>query len=157
MATSRVPAALDVLLAALRAAPGLVGIRVCDGPEVLDGAAQAALWVGYDGDPEGDDASVTSSSKWAGLGARARDETFAITCAVAVMTGASSTTAVRSQRQRAYELFAVVEDIVRSDPSLGLPSPSRFAVTDGDLYQEPIEGGTRARLVFTVTAEKIRI
>jgi hypothetical protein len=157
MATSRVPAALDALIAALRGSSALTGVRVYDGPELADGAVEEGIWVGYNGDPDADEPAVAATQEWAGLGARAKDEAFSVTCCAIVRSGSTAAETVRAARNRVYVLFAGVEDAVRADPSLGLPKPAWFSTTAASLFQEPTTAGTQARLVFTVDAQKTRI
>ncbi|MEU0041318.1 hypothetical protein ABZ063_47185, partial [Streptomyces sp. NPDC006333] len=69
MPTSRVPALIDALVSALQAAPDLSTVRVVDGPLVTDSAAREWVFVGYDGDDEGDFITAATIQEWAGLGA----------------------------------------------------------------------------------------
>lgn len=145
-ATSRVPATIDALVTLLRA----TGITVWDGPLVV-GDYSDAVFVGYDGDPDGDFATADVDSEWAGLGARARDEEFDIVCAAVALVGDDIT---KLARDNAYALTEQVETVLRANPSLGLgPPTSPMFVAEfkrGNTYTEPNESGYQVRIVFAV-------
>jgi hypothetical protein len=154
MATSRVPDVIDALVAAFKAAPGLAGVKVFDGPPVTGSPLKAAVFVGYDGDPdEQEGLAVEFSQEWASIGQRARDEAFTVTCAVLAWSGA---TAVRAVRERAFELLAAVEDALRAAPDLGQPPPTIVAFASGSLHQAQSHEGMVCRIPFQV-AVKTRI
>lgn len=148
MATSRVPALINAVLAALRSAPGLSGVQVVDGPLVTASAAQEWVFVGYDGDPEGDFTTAETEQTWAGLGARAKSESISLTCCVLVQRGSAE---VSTCRDRTYAIFGSVEDVLRSDPSLGLPSPTTTQVASDSFHTEQTSNGVQGRLTFAVT------
>src|SRR5690348_11079979 len=118
---SRVPDLIDAIVAALRTAPALSTVKVIDGPIVTDSAAQEWVFVGYDGSDEGDYITATTQQEWAGIGAKKKNEEITLTCAVLVQRGSID---VRSCRVRTFEVFAAVEDVLRADPALGLPTPT---------------------------------
>jgi hypothetical protein len=150
VSTSRAPAAIDALAALFAAAPGLSGVEVVDGPTVTGDPLHEALFVGYDGDPDGAGEAVTFEQTWAGLGAKAKDETFAITCAVVAWGG---DTAVREIRLRAFALLAEVENILRADPSVGLPPPTVVAMASGSLVQAQRQSGMECRIPFQIAVQ----
>ncbi|YCK35176.1 hypothetical protein ACNF49_14135 [Actinomadura sp. ATCC 39365] len=154
MATSRVPDVLDALVALFGSAPALDRVKVFDGPPVTGSPVTDAVFVGYDGDPDGDGGqAVEFTQEWASIGQRARDETFTVTCAVLAWRGS---TAVRPVRERAFALLAAAEDALRADPSLGLPPPTVVAVAAGSLQQAQWHDGVACRIPFQV-AVKTRI
>lgn len=146
MATSRVPDAIDAIVTALVAAD----LTVYDGPEVADPSDTEAVYVGWDGDPDTDEPSVTTTQQWTGPGSRTKNEDIAITCA-AVSWGGD--TAVKARRDAAYALFAAVEDALRpgTGPNLGLPPPTVFSLSSSQLHQEQTDAGLQARLIFTIS------
>ncbi|RPE44162.1 hypothetical protein EDD90_7392 [Streptomyces sp. Ag109_O5-1] len=148
MTTSRVPDLIDALVAALQASGGLTGVKVVDGPVVTDSAAEEWVFVGYDGDPEGDFTAATAQQEWAGLGAKKKNEDITVTCAVLVQRGSTD---VRACRVRTYEVLAAVESVLRADPSLGFPTPTVCAVTEHAFHPEQTPDGIQGRLPFTVT------
>lgn len=150
MATSRVPAAIDALLAILRADVGLSGVQVLDGPPVGDMADQDYVAVGWQ--PDSDEA-VQIVQTFAYAGARARDEEFAILCWLDTWTGDSD---VRARRLRAFELLAVVENAIRaSGANPEAPTLSNSVLwsqfTAGVLKQANTDQGVRAGIAFTVS------
>ncbi|MGW5259693.1 hypothetical protein ACWEQG_01880 [Microbispora sp. NPDC004025] len=150
MTTSRVPAVIDALVALYKNAPGLAKVSVVDGPPVTNNPLHEAVFIGYDGDPDGEGQAAEDAQTWAGIGARSRDETIQITGAVVVWRGS---TKVRPVRQRAYELFGVVEDVLRADPSIGLPPPTVAEIASGGLYQAQRQSGIEARVPFLIKVQ----
>lgn len=148
MGTSRVPDLIDAFVPRLEASPDLSTVKVVDGPLVTDSAAQEWLFVGYDGDEEGDFIAATTQQEWAGLGAKKKNEDIVLTCAILVQRGSTD---VRSCRVRTYEIFAAVESVLRADPSLGFSTPTVCAVTEHTFHQEQTPDGIQGRLPFTVT------
>lgn len=154
MAASRVPDAIDALMAVFAAAPALDGVHVFDGPPVTGSPLKDVVFVGYDGDPEGDGGqAVEFSQEWSSIGQKAKDETFTVNCAVLAWRGS---TAVRPVRERAFALLAAVEDALRADPSLGMPPPTIVAFASGSLQQAQWHDGITCRIPFQV-AIKTRI
>lgn len=151
--TSRIPDALDNLIALFEAAPGLAGVKVLDGPTVTNDPLNEMVCVGYDGDPEGEGQAADFTQEWASIGQKAKAETFTITCAVVVWRGS---TKVRPVRVRAYALLAEVENALRADPSLGLPPPTVVAFASGGLFQAQRQSGMECRIPFQI-AVKTRI
>lgn len=142
MSTSRVPATIDALVAALTGA----GVTTWDGA-VVSGDFENAVYVGYDGDPDGDFKTVVMDQEWAGLGARARTETFDIICCAYVLSGAADT---KSVRDTVYGLLATAETTLRANPSLGQASTFVAAIKPQELFTWPTTGGVQGRLVFHV-------
>src|SRR5687767_12189367 len=89
MANSRVNAAINALVTLARTA--LTDVPVYDGPDVGDGAALEAVFIGYDGDPTSEEPSVSFTQEWAGLGNNAKNEAFTITCGLLVWSGDTGT------------------------------------------------------------------
>ncbi|MGW4426380.1 hypothetical protein [Streptosporangium sp. NPDC004631] len=156
-APSRTPAVIDALTvrftAAIAAAAGMERVRVLDGPAVTAETDTELVYVGWDGDPDGDGQAVEATQDWAGIGARARDETLQVTCSVIVWSG---DTAMRPRRDRCYAILGVLEAALRADPSLGLPPPTVAALAAGNLWQAQTSAGAEVRVVFAV-AVKTRI
>src|SRR5215470_17872349 len=144
---SRVPELIDNLVAALQAAPGLDGVQVVDGPLVSSSAAREWVFVGYDGDPEGEMQAASASQEWAGLGAKAKNEIIALNCCVMVLDGS---TEVKPARDRAFAVFGDVESVARSDVALGLPPPTVCSIAEHSFYAEQTTDGLRGRLPFTI-------
>lgn len=150
--TSRAPAVIDALVALCRTAPALAGVTVQDGPQVTSKHLKAVVCIGWDGDEDNDQA-VEAQQEWAGLGAKAKDETLQVTCAALAWHGSTTTKPVRD---RAYALVAAVEDALRADPSLGFQPPTVVALATGNAFQRQTADGAQCRVVFTI-AIKTRI
>ncbi|MFD4343406.1 hypothetical protein ACFWQ6_00740 [Streptomyces coelicoflavus] len=154
MAPSRVPELIDNVLAALKLSPELAKVKLVDGPLVSDSAASEWVFVGYDGDPNGEYSTASTSQTWAGLGAKAKNEDISLTCAVLVRRGSTD---VRACRRRTFEIFAAVEAVVRADPSLGMPPPTVCSITDTAFFTEQTDRGIQGRLPFTLATNPTRI
>lgn len=147
---TRVGAAIDAIYDALIAAD--LGVDVWDGP-IVSGNSGDTIHIGYDADPEGDAQAATSHQQWAGTGgSRKRDESIDITCAAVVLVG-DSTPRWKPTRDRAIALIDAVGQVLRANPSLGQPPPSRAELIPGDYFQENGPVGYQARFVFTVHIE----
>jgi hypothetical protein len=146
MATSAVPAAVDALLAILRAAPGLV-----DGPPSTSLTDRKRIHVGWQ---SGTDAAVALEQDFAYAGARRRDEAFEISC-YAETRGDGKEMVL--QRAAVFELVAAVETALRAtDAAPTAPTLNGTVLwahlTTGNLSQAQAEG-TVCGLAFTITCQ----
>lgn len=148
--TSRVPAAVDALVALCRASTALAGVDIVDGPPIIDLSNPELVAVGWQ---PADGASVTLTQDFASAGARRRDEDFTIACYAEARSG---DTDIASRRTRAFELVAAVETTLRATneapeaPTLN--GTVQWAhLTAGDLVQEQATTGAIVGLNFTVT------
>lgn len=140
---TREPDAIDAAVAAFRAAD----LTTWDGA-VVTGEQGDCIFVGYDGDPEGDFQAVESNQEWAGIGARKRDEEFDIICAAWCQRGDSD---IRAIREAVYALTAAAADALRDDPSLGQDPPFVAEYRPGELFIIPDEQtGLEARRTFRI-------
>jgi hypothetical protein len=151
MPTSRVPAAVDALLAILRARPALADVEVVDGPPVVNLTALRRIHIGW---APSADAAVTLQQEFAGAGARTRDEEFSITCYAEARSGDKD---MRAQRDAVFALVAEVEQALRATSEMP-DAPTLLGtvlwahLTAGDLIQVPAEGSL-AGLSFTVACQ----
>lgn len=150
MATSRVPAAVDALLAILGAAPGLDGVLVLDGPPWQNFTGQERIYVGWQ---PSEAPAVTLAQDFNAAGARTRDEEFTINCYAEAWSGGTD---MQPQRARVFELVAVVEAALRAtDAAPEAPTLSGTVlwahVTSGDLAQDQTTDGARASIPFAVS------
>jgi hypothetical protein len=149
MATSAAPAAVDALLAILRAAPGLGGVRVIDGPPSNNMTEQHRVYVGWS--PGGEQA-VDIQQSFASAGARRRDEEGLISCYAETRAGDKD---MSLRRVRAFGIVAAVEEALRAtDASPEAPTLNGTVLwsqlTTGSLTQESSDTEALAGLVFTV-------
>lgn len=150
MATSRVPAAVDALLAILGAAPGLDGVLVLDGPPWQNLTSPERIYVGWQ---PSESPAVTLAQDFNAAGARTRDEEFTINCYAEAWSGGTD---MQPQRARVFELVAVVEDALRAtDAAPEAPTLNGTVlwahITSGDLAQDQTTDGARAGLPFAVS------
>jgi len=151
MMTSRVPAAVDALLAILRAAPGLADVTVVDGPPVVDLTALKHVFVGWQPTAQ---AAVSLTQDFNSAGARTRDEALAIACYAEARAG---DTDMQARRTEVFALVGEVETALRATNTAPTAPTLNGAVlwahlTAGDLTQVQAEGSL-AGLAFTVTCQ----
>lgn len=153
VATSRVPATIDYLVAAFTAAATLGAanppVAVYDGPVDTEAPDQLILWVGMD-DPDSGEAPVAADSdtEWAALGALAQTEQFSIHCVAEAWGGSDD---VRAIRLIVFGIVAAVEALLRADVSLGGTLPSGQArLTGSQLRQNNVKEGAVARVAFRI-------
>lgn len=151
MLTSRVPAAVDALLAILRARPALAGVRIVDGPEPVNLTDRRRIHVGW---APGADSAVSLQQEFNGAGARTRDESFAIHGYVEVRAGDKD---MAARRTDAFALVGEIEQALRAtDAAPEAPTLNGTVLwahlTAGDLTQAQAEGSL-AGVVFTVTCQ----
>lgn len=146
---SRAPEVVDAIYNLVDAAAP-ADVRVYDGP-LADQDPADAIHIGYDADPDVLGDAVTSSQDWAGLGAKKRNETLTVACAIFLLDGAAD---IRAARIRGYGLLAVVEDAIHPAPSMGLSAPTWAGVTSSRLLYIPSEDtGLEVWLGFTITVQ----
>ncbi|ARF75683.1 hypothetical protein B7C62_28075 [Kitasatospora albolonga] len=148
MATSAVPAAIDALLAILRAAPALGGVRVIDGPPGVNFTEKDRIYIGWS--PASEQA-VEIQQRFASAGARLRDEDAAITCYIETRRGDKD---MSLRRSRAFEMLAAVETALRATGAAPAAPTLNGSVlwaelTAGSLVQVQ-DNGAMSGLVFTV-------
>ena len=147
--TSRVPAAVDALLAILRAAPALSAVHIADGPTAVNLTNRQRIYIGWQ--PSAD-AAVALTQSFNSAGARTRDEDFDIACYAESRAGDKD---MALRRTRVFELVAAVETALRATDAAPTAPTLNGAVlwsqlTTGNLTQEQSEG-TLAGLAFTVS------
>lgn len=149
MATSAAPAAVDALLAILRASPALDGAHIVDGPPSVNLTDRHRIYVGWS---PGAEAAVDIVQQFAGAGARTRDEDASIACYAETRAGDKD---MALRRARVFELLAAVETALRAtDTAPEAPTINGTVLwsglTAGSLIQEQGDSGALAGLVFTV-------
>lgn len=120
-ATSRIPAAIDALVAVLGSAIGTT-VNVVDGPPLdwqdiqlaTDAVSEHSyLFIGADPDTA---TSADGTQDFNAAGAVSRDEVFTIYNTALVWAGDLN---IKQRRDDAFALVAAVEEAIRADPSLG--------------------------------------
>jgi hypothetical protein len=149
VATSAAPAAIDALLAILRDAPALTGVRIVDGPPAVNLTAKHRIYVGWS---PGSEQSAEIEQDFAYAGARRRDEDLTLACYIETRAG---DTDMALRRTRAFEILAAVEDALRATDAEPEAPTLRGTVlwahlTAGSLTQEQNDKGALVGLTFTV-------
>lgn len=149
MMTSRVPAAVDALLAILRSASGLANVRIEDGPPSVNLTDRDRIHVGWQPNA---DAAVAITQDFNAAGARTRDEAFEIACYAESRSG---DTDMAARRIRVFALVAEVETALRATAAATTAPTLNSTVlwshlTTSDLMQWQSEGAN-AGLAFTVS------
>jgi hypothetical protein len=161
MTTARIPDVIDALVALARAASGhrdpeavTSGIPVFDGPQYGITSDRVTTWlaIGWSGEPglPEDAADAEQTIGPIGNAVRARDERGEIPCRAVCQTGDRA--APKRARDAAFAEMAVMEDITRTNPTLGLdPSWMRLSYVTGrySLRQEN-DAGSKCTLDFIV-------
>lgn len=145
-----VTATLDVFGTALAAED----VEVRDGP-VKQNVERAMLLVGATED-QGESAGIFGdwSQKWRGLGHVTRAEAFGIPCVLFVRSGDSDEADLAAARQEVFDLFALLEAAVRSDPTLGVSTNSiRTQILPTEYAQPQTPEGVLCRIKFFVNVE----
>lgn len=150
MTTSRVPAAVDALLALCNAAVALDGVEVVDGPPTVDLTSLERLHIGYQ---PGAEEAVTLVQDFNSAGARTRDENFTILCYAEARAGGID---MQARRTEVFAIVAAVETALRAtDAAPTAPTLSGTVLwahlTTGNLAQVQTDNGAGAGLAFTVT------
>ena len=147
--TSRLPAAIDALVALFAAAEGLGadGVTVRDGASVSQARVQEILSVGYTGAEGESDADATLVME--GLGGDPDREQFTIRCAAAALKGGTDLSAAR---KRAYELFTAAGAALAANRTLN-GAVMRAMIGSHSLTQGQTDAGAQAVVVFTVECD----
>lgn len=145
--SSKLPAAIDGLVAAFGAWPGLSGVTVLDGPSTSQKTLQEVLTVGWTGQDGETDADATLARE--GLGGDPDRETFSIRCAAAVLRGTDD---LSGARRRAYELLSEAGAAIAADRRLGGTVLSAM-VGSHSLSQDLGQQGAQAVVTFTVDCD----
>lgn len=157
MPTSRIPAAVDALIAICQAQAVVGGllenVTVFDGPSPADDSMQLQLFIG--GDPDEPDApAVTGGQEFATLPGRERNEQFSIMCCAIAWSGE---TTVKTERDRAFAIKAAVERAIRPlEPgaTVDLNGAVDWAqVGEVRHSQWQTTGGATAKVVFYVDCQ----
>ena len=143
MASPKFGAVIDALVTLARTTSAQA---VYDGPAVTSDVPSDFIVIGGTEDPDDEPSSFDQS--WNGLGARTKNESGEITCAVLVGSGDEG---VKVSRDRALVLLAQIEAAVRADPSLGGVLVGGWAHVSGGRHVQRLNTqGLYVRVTFTV-------
>lgn len=139
--TSRVPAALDALLAILRARPALAEVAIVDGQTAVNLTQRRRIHVGWQ---PGAEQAVALEQSWNAAGGRTRDEQFVINC-YAESRGGDRDMSFR--RADAFDLVAEVEQALRATNE----APTAPTLNDTVLWAELATGDLTQSLSDGIT------
>jgi hypothetical protein len=145
--SSKLPAAMDALVAHLQAWPGLVGVTVRDGPSTSQATVQEIVsvgWTGGDGDTGGESTLLTE-----GLGGAVDREQITIRCIAVVLRGGDD---ISGARERAYELLSEAGAAIAADRNLA-NTVMRAWISSHSLTQDQTGGGAQAAVTFDVSCD----
>lgn len=145
--TSKVPAAIDALVAMFTTAEGLADVTVRDGASVSQARVSEIVSVGYTGTEGENDADAIVSAE--GLGGSPDREQFTIRCAAAALSGATDMPAARA---RAYELFGAAAAAIAANRTLN-GVVMRAMVGSHSLTQDQTDQGAQAVVTFEVSCD----
>lgn len=151
MQTSRVPTAVDALLAILRARPALAEVAIVDGPAAVNLTQRRRIHVGWQ---PGDGTAVALQQSFNAAGARTRDEAFTINGYAEARAGDKD---MKARRDEVFALVGEIETALRATNEAPTAPTLNGTVlwahlTAGDLAQAQQEGSI-AGLAFTVTCQ----
>lgn len=123
------------------------------GPVLSSSRARIKVYVGYDGDPAGENRAVDVTRVWKGQGAKTRDETITVYNAVVITTGSNSAAAIAQAQDDAMATFIVLEESVLGGLDMGQPLPAKTSVNDLGMYVDQPVTGLAVRLTFQTITE----
>ncbi|MGW1000476.1 hypothetical protein [Streptomyces sp. NPDC002520] len=145
--TSKLPDAIDALVAIFTTAEGLNGVTVRDGAFVSQARVKEIVSVGYTGDDGENDADATLVTE--GLGGSPDREQLIIRCAAAALKGGTDLPAAR---KRAYELFTAAAAAIAANRTLN-GAVMRAMISAHSLTQGQTDKGAQAVVIFQVSCD----
>jgi hypothetical protein len=160
MTTARLPYVIDALVSLARAATGhrdpestATGIPVFDGPQYGITSDRVTTWlaIGWSGEPDAPQDAAEGEQTIGPIGnvARARDERGEIPCRALCQTGDRAPP--KAARDVVFAEMAVLENITRTNPTLGLdPSWMRYSyIMNRYSLRQENDAGSKCTLDFT--------
>ena len=147
MAITAFPTVVDNLIAALRAAPALSGVRVFDGIEIDSSYPGDFIVIGDDGSEDGEVTAGSGNQSFLELGNLKQFEDASVNCMLASVSGGTSLTA---RRVRAFQLLSAIDTAIRADVSLGGACMYSTIDTWQPSYRQT-DAGAALIITFTVT------
>lgn len=148
MTVSTIPAVVDALVAAARAA--LPGVQVLDGGPVTD-LQPDVVCVGHTGEPG--EASIDARQTDSDYGGATSRETYQITCLASSWRG--DTTAAKTVRDRAFEMVAALAAGLDADQTLGGVA-ARVDIATHLVGADQTDKGPVCTVRFAVTVDAFR-
>lgn len=145
MATTVVPDLITALVAATTTA--LPDAQVMDGDSVIETADDFVMIGVGDVDSEGRTTAATSRQEWANASYTAKDETGQILCAASSFNGDGS---IPQARADTFALMLAIENLLRTNPSLGVDGLLWAHLGDFDYDQWQSTTGAAGLLIFRI-------
>lgn len=146
--SSKLPAAVDGLVAAFKGWPRLGGadVPVRDGPSDSQATLKEVITVGWTGGDDETGADATLATE--GLGDPSREQ-FTIRCVAAVIRGSND---IAAARKRAYELLSEAGAAIAADRKLG-GAVMRAWISSHSLDPQLTPQGAQALVTFEVSCD----
>jgi len=142
--TSTIPNLLNTLQERLAARSGLAGVQIVSAPLGPQSTALESIQFG---------GVVESEQTVASLGNRRRTESYQVHGIIWIAKSGAGEQTIRAARDRAYELFAELEDELRADHTVG-GTVIRGEIGENALDQGLSEQGARvARITYILNIE----
>jgi hypothetical protein len=150
MATSITPVLIDALVTQARAA--LTTVNVTDGFRLGEDPTDVLMIGVDDGTSPAAASSSSATQEQATAGTpRSRNQTGAVNCWA---LSASGNATQKEARDAVYAIQAAVENLMRADPTLGIPRPNGQVLViqlgSEALTQDQTDDGAQALLAFTI-------
>ena len=146
-ATSVLPDLLDAIQAGLDARAGLNGVTVLSGPADADDLGREYIALGLN-DPE-----ISIPQRPGAQTVNYRKESISIPCELRANQPGKGETNIRAARDRAFALFAEVEDWVRSNKTAGLSAVDALHITNARANQGADDNGRFVVIKFDLDAQ----
>lgn len=151
MRSTRVPEVIDRLVAVLAAHPDLSNALVLDGPLSSGDYRAVNVIVGW----TDDDRPAVTTTRQTPRGIRPNDsEAWSIQMLVGAVDGSTNAQACKRARDRVAAAFAVVEDVVTTDPTLGRVC-GQIGIGDQEWWQAPTANGIEVAVLFRLDGKDL--
>lgn len=146
-ATSVLPDLLDAIQAGLDARAGLDNVTVLSGPADADDLGREYIALGLN-DPE-----ISIPQRPGAQTVSYRKESISIPCELRANQPGKGEGSIRAARDRAFALFAEVEDWVRSNKTAGLSAVDALHITNARANQGADDNGRYVVIKFDLDAQ----
>ncbi len=154
VATSAWWDAVTALLALYRGDGTLTaaGLRVVDGPILLDASGPSILIVGGTSDPDQEDGAAAGefTQEWGELGARARFEALTVQHELVIRDGGTD---LAARRTTAQVILSQIEALLRTQFTLGVGRLLWAHITSAQINQLQAQTGSAVKVPFIVAAK----
>lgn len=114
--STKYPAMIDAIIAALGSATSLSGVRIFDGAEVDETYAGNAIAIGHDGSTGDSEMQVGNIRNTPLDFTDVHEESGTVNCSLWAWSGLTS---FKGSRTTAFNLLSAVDTVIRSNPTFG--------------------------------------